>query len=194
MKSRAKRGASRDVGAQHVADDLAEQLDVAERLSALAVGEVVVVETEGLWKTEVVPAARVDGEHCRAVVIHEVATDLVGGIGETAGGGTQEDRRRVDGAGAQDDQLRSEHLGLATLAIVDRRDRLAVTSSARAVRPWRPSRARCCHPQALGERRALGIHLPGRCLERHPTRCCRRPARLNVDAERQRRRVQAKAL
>ena len=126
-----------DVGSQNVAVDLAEQLHIAERLAALAVGQIVVVEAERLLVDGIVDPARVDRQHRRAVVVHEIAADLVGGIGKPARRRSQQDGRRIDGAGAEDDELRRQRLRFAVLAIVDRR-----RSSCRRAKPpaARPSR------------------------------------------------------
>ena len=87
------------------ARDLAEKLHVAERRAVRAAGQVEVVDEEGLLVDRGVAAEGAHRQHRRAVVVHEVAPDLVGAVGEPR---AQQQHRRVDRAGAEDDEARRE--------------------------------------------------------------------------------------
>ena len=177
---------------EDVAVDLAEQLHIAERLAALAVGQIVVVEAECLLVDGIVDPARVDRQHRRAVVVHEVAADLVGRIGEAARRRPEKDGRRIDGARAEDDELRRQRFRLAVLTVVDRADRLAVGRSFEALHHRTGGELDARVLQRNGKRGAFSVHLPAAGIgEGIPRRASAGQPLIDVDSERQRRRMQA---
>ncbi|MCY1245879.1 hypothetical protein D9M72_590630 [compost metagenome] len=113
----------RRIGLEDVGIDLAEQLDIAEWQAIPTAGQVIVVQHQRLLVDAVVAPERIDRQHGAAIVVHEVAADLVGSVCQPlAVAGAQQDGRRIDRARRQDHQLRRQLLLLAPVGIVDRLD------------------------------------------------------------------------
>ncbi|ACP27040.1 needs to be deleted [Sinorhizobium fredii NGR234] len=184
-------GHGRHVGFQDCAGDTAEKLDIAERRPALAVGEIEIVEAEGLLIDGVVAVPGAERDHRARIVIHEIAADLVGAVGETGRvalvGRAQEQHGRLHGAGREDDELRRDAMLDPVLDIMHGGDRLAIRGCRQ------PGDARAgLQPhirifECSGQRGRFRIHLavetvrmciPGRLALGEPA--------VDIDAERQR--------
>ena len=81
----------------------AKQLDVAERRSAAPVIEIEIVDAERLLVDGVVDRTRVDRQHRRAIVIHEMSADRARAIGDAAFAGGEKQSGGVHRAGGKDD-------------------------------------------------------------------------------------------
>ena len=194
-------GEARDVGKGGLEDraaDLADELDVAERRPALAVVEIIVVEGEGLLVDGIVPPARVDGDEGGRIVLHEIAADRVGAIGDAvragAAGGAEQDRGGVDRAGGKHHDRWRDAAKLAALHVFDRGDAPAVGRRDEPLDHGIGDEADILEFQRDGERGALGVELaaagirigvPGR-------RATLQPA-VEIDGERQREGLQPDA-
>ena len=69
----------------HWSLDLAEHLQVAQRVGVVRPGQIPVVEAQGLLEADRVPAARIHGQEKGAVVDHVVASDQARGVGQATG-------------------------------------------------------------------------------------------------------------
>ena len=110
------------LAAEHRRRRLADHLDVAHRVLEAGHPEVEVVHAERLLELRRVLLLR-DRQDRGAVVEHVVAADLVGAVGEAVrvavvGRGEQQ-RRRVRGAGRDDDDVAAERRLLAALVDLD---------------------------------------------------------------------------
>ena len=109
-------GLDRLLAAEHLRLRLADHLDVAHRIVEVRAAEVEVVDPEGLLEDGRVRVLR-QGEHRLAVVVHEVAADLIGAVGQAvrvlvAGRGEQQ-LGGVRGAARDDHDVALIPLGLA---------------------------------------------------------------------------------
>ena len=101
-------GEGRGVALHHLVMEAADGLDLAEGkgIGGVGVAEVEVVGAPGLGVAVVVVDGG-EGEERVGLVVHEVAANLVGAVGEAGGmlvvGGLEEDDGGVDGAGAEGD-------------------------------------------------------------------------------------------
>ena len=118
---RARHGTN--LGAQHRLHDLAQKLQVAQRRAALAVAEIEVVERQRLLKRFPVGPERPYRHHRRAVVVHVVAPDHSGRIGEAARvlrvDGAKQDRSTVDGARSQYEEIAPDLRAVGQLGGLD---------------------------------------------------------------------------
>ena len=104
------RGERRGVSFHHLVMEAADGLDLAERKGVAGVG-VAEIEVVGAPGFGVGVGVALGGEREQGVglVIHEVAANLVGGVGEAAGmlvrGRGQEDDGRVDGSSSEAEEV-----------------------------------------------------------------------------------------
>ena len=94
-QDRAKPRRPAQVGLEDRAGDLAQELDIAERRAAAPVVEVEIVDAERLLIDGVVATARIDRQHRRAVVVHEIAADDAGAVGDARRAGVRERSSRA---------------------------------------------------------------------------------------------------
>ena len=166
--------------------DLAQQLDIAQRGAVLPAGQVEIVDHQRFLIDRRVAAERVQRQHRRGVVVHEIAPDLVRAVGQP---GPQQQHRRLHRAGGQHHQRGRKHLAPA----VD----LGPGDPARAVRDQPRDRAAGAQgdirmrqglrdPHRFGIQLAgpgIGIGVPGRLSALQPL--------IQIHAQRQRGRMQA---
>ena len=111
-------GLERFLAAEHLRLRLADHLDVAHRVVEVRAAEVEVIDAEGLLEDGRVRVLG-QGEHGLAVVVHEVAADLIGAVGQpvrvlVASGGQQQ-LGGVDRAAGDDHDVAVIALGLAVV-------------------------------------------------------------------------------
>ena len=155
--------------------DLPEELNVAERRAVRAAGQVEVIDEQGLLIDGRVPAEWIHRHHRRAVVIHEVAPDLVGAVGQPR---PEQQHGGVDRPRAQDHEPRRQPLALAALPY----STATIAPSAPATRPGHERAGLQRHvrmPERVGDPDALAVALRARsCRGRRPTASPRASASL----------------
>ena len=148
---------------QDRAADAPQQLHIAQRRAAAPVIEVEIIETDGLLIDAVIGEPRIDGQHRRAVVVHEIAADLVGAVRQPArmsliGAGQQQDRR-IDRAGGQHDHAGAKPARLALAFIFHLGDPSAVRCRDQPADLGAGDEADIGVGERVGERPGLGIEL-----------------------------------
>ena len=187
-------GYQAQIGFEDLAGYSTEQLDVAERRTACAVVEIEVIDAERLLINGVIDRSRIDRQYGRRIMVHEMPADLVALVGNAALGGPQQQRSRIDRAGGQHDQPGLQRVPLAANVAFDAFNPFAVGRHDQAL----DFRSCLQRDVGMGERggktASLGIHFPGpRIGKRVPRRGRAFHPGIDVDTERQRRRVQPRS-
>ena len=194
IRSSAHSGARRRLALRIGAGDAPEELDVAERRPAAPVVEVEVVDAERLLIDRVVDDARVDGEHRRSVVVHEMPADRVGAVGEAAArADSSSNAAELTAPAASTTIFATIVLRLAAADDLDPGDALAAVGlDQQPLDAGVGAKLDVRMGERFFEAAALRVHLAvpgvGKCV---PRRFRALQPFVDVDAERQRERVQA---